>query len=232
MKRCKKETWPLEPVAVPAALEREGVFLGRDEAVIVGEGRGLAGAEVGEDDSVAFLARVVRDFDLVEELAVLRLGGLVDAAAGGVVEPAVVEAAQPAVFEAAEREVDPAVGAEAADEGPAAGLLALEQHQVLAHDAHLFDGPVRGHLGDECHGLPVRAQQLTERRARPALGEFLVVFSLEHGAISSIASQIRMIGSNHLTCVVICHSLSRPATGSNLSAVNPRLGAWMARLDP
>ena len=112
------------------------------------------------------------------EAAVLRLGGLLEAAPVGAVEPAVVEAAQAAVLQPPEGQVDAAVRAEAADQPPAA--VAAEQDQVLAEQPHRLDRTLRRHLGHERRRLPVGAHQPAQRRVRPGPRDALVVRLLEH----------------------------------------------------
>src|SRR5258707_3314441 len=101
----------LQPVAVPVALEGEGVRLGRDEAVEVRKGGRLAGAQVGEKDS-ALLDHGVRALpDVLAQAAAFGLGRRLQASAADIEQPAMEGAAQAAVLQPAIREIRTAVRA-------------------------------------------------------------------------------------------------------------------------
>ena len=171
----------LQPVAVDGALEREGVAVGRDEAVEVRKLRRLARPHVGEQDAAPLHHRVGLLPDVGAEVRAVRLGWSLQALAGGVEQPAVEGAAQAAALEAAVSEVGATMRATALDQAVTAFFVA-EQHQVLAEELHRLDRAVgAGKLVDQRHRLPVAAEKPTGRRAGADAGDEVVLFLAEHG---------------------------------------------------
>jgi hypothetical protein len=54
--------------------------------------------------------------------------------------------------------------------------LVAKEHQLFAEDRDAFHRPVVGQLADERNGVPVPAEHLATRRARPDAREQLVLF--------------------------------------------------------
>ena len=105
VRRIDADLQRLQPVAVPVALEGEGVGVRRGEAVEMRERGRLAGAQPGEQDP-ASLGHGIRALpDVLAHPAALRLAGRLQAFAGHVEQPAVERAAHAAVFPAAVGEV-------------------------------------------------------------------------------------------------------------------------------
>src|SRR5438046_5348737 len=134
MRRVDADLERLQPVAVPVPLEREGVLVGRDEAVEPRKRRRLAGAEIGEEDAASFSERIRAQPDVLAKAACRGLGGRLEAFAAGVVKPAVERAAQTAVLEPAISEVRAAMRAVPLEQ--AVSMPVLEQDQVFAEEPH------------------------------------------------------------------------------------------------
>ena len=173
----------LQPVALEAALESEGVGAGGDEAVERREGRRLAFAEPREQHPALFHHRVGLLPDALRELAALGFGGRLEALAGDVEEPAVKGAAQPAVFPAPVGEVGAAVRAVPVEQ-PVAARLILEKHEVLAQQPHRTHRALAFQFLDERDRLPVVAQQAPAGRAGSRAGHQFVLLGADHGGIS------------------------------------------------
>ena len=110
----------LQPVAVDHALEREGVAVGRDEAIEVRKRRRLARPHIGEQDAALLDHRIGLLPDVGAEVGAVRLGRRLQAFAVDVEQPAVEGAAQAAVLQPAIGEIGAAVRAAAADQAVAA----------------------------------------------------------------------------------------------------------------
>ena len=82
VRRVDADLERLQPVAVPVALEREGVGVGRDEAVELRKRRRLAFAEVGEQDAALLDHRIGDRLDVLAQPAAFGLGRRLDALAG------------------------------------------------------------------------------------------------------------------------------------------------------
>ena len=136
------------------------------------DGLPLGRAHVGEEQTVALLHRIPR---LAHEVAVapaVRFARLLQAVSLDVEQPAVIAAAEPALLDLAVVERGPAVRAACVDE-PGAARPVAEEDQVLAEDPYR---PGRGPgVSDQTDRVPVAAQQLAHRRARPDLGELAQV---------------------------------------------------------
>jgi hypothetical protein len=169
----------LQPVALEQALEGEGVAVGRDEAVEVGEGRGLALADVREHHAGLLDHRVGRLLDAAAQLAGGGLGRGLQAVALGVEQPAVEGAADAAVFQPAEGEVGAAVRAVAVEHAELAALVA-EQDEVLPHELHRLDRARAGQLVGQGHRLPVAAQQLAGGGVGSDAGDEIVLLCADH----------------------------------------------------
>ena len=159
----------LQPVAIDHALEREGVGVGRDEAVEMRKGRRLARAQIGEQDAAPLDHRIGRLPDVGAEVAVVGLGRRLQALPLDVEQPAVEGAAQAAILQPAIGEVGAAMRAAAADQAVAA-LVVLEDHQVFAEQPHRLDRAVARQFVDQGGRLPVVPHQLAGRRARGRCG--------------------------------------------------------------
>src|SRR6266446_9952127 len=116
----------LEPVARDMSLERKGVGVGRDKTVKACKRGWLAGAQIGEQDAVAFANRVSFVPNLGVQLAALRLRRRLETFAADVKQPSVERAAQPFVFKPSEGQVRAAMRTGAVDE-PVAALLVTKQ---------------------------------------------------------------------------------------------------------
>ncbi len=99
----------LQPIAIDAALEREGVGGGRDEAVEMRERRRLARPHIGEQDAVLLHHRVGFLADVVAHPAALGLCRRLQAATVDIEQPAVERATQAAVLKPAKGEIGAAV---------------------------------------------------------------------------------------------------------------------------
>src|SRR5204862_8073305 len=99
----------LQPVAVPVALEREGVLARRDERVELRKCGCFAFAEIREDDSASLDHRICAQANVLAQAAPGRLGRRLEALAGRIEEPAVKRAAQSSVLEPPVGEIGPAV---------------------------------------------------------------------------------------------------------------------------
>ncbi|MNS70331.1 hypothetical protein D3C72_1036730 [compost metagenome] len=193
----------LQPVAFEQALEREGVGVGRDEAVEVGEGRGLALADVREDDAGLLDHRVGRLLDAAAQLAGGGLGRSFQAVALGVEQPAVEGAADAAVFQPAEGQVGAAVRAVAVEHAELAALVA-EQHEVLAHELHGLDRARARQFVGQGHRLPVAAQQLAGGCAGSDAGDEIVLLGADHRAGSIERSLSEGLQALHaVVCIVL-----------------------------
>ena len=147
---------------------KDGLHRSRQE-LVGGDQRRLAGAHVGEDEVACFHARVGGVPDLLLESAALRLAGLFEAVAVDVVQPAVVQAAQPAVLDAPVAQVGGAVRAVDTEQAELAVLVA-EEREVFAEDPHVQGSAAGWQLLSEGDRVPVAAEHLAARRARPCLG--------------------------------------------------------------
>ena len=79
MGRIDTDFVQLQPVAVDEALECEREFIWCFETIKRRKGRGVAGAHIGEDDTVAFDARIRRVLDLFVKITVRRFRRLFQA---------------------------------------------------------------------------------------------------------------------------------------------------------
>jgi len=193
----------LQPVAFEQALEREGVAVGRDEAVELGEGRGLALADVGEDHAALLDHRIGRLLDAGAQLAGGGLGRGLEAVALGVEQPAVEGAAQAAVLEPAEGEVGAAVRAVAVEHAELA-VLVTEQDEVLPHELHRLDRARTRQFVGQGHRLPVPAQQLAGGGAGSDAGDEIVLLCADHRAGSIVGTVERGLQPLHATvCIVL-----------------------------
>src|SRR5262245_35532527 len=113
----------LQPVAIDHPLEREGVAVGRNEAVEMRKCRWLTGSEIGEQDSVLLHPRLRVLPEVGSEIAVVRFGGCFEARAVDVEQPSVKCAAQAAGLEPAVCEISAAMRATAGDQSVAATLV-------------------------------------------------------------------------------------------------------------
>ena len=116
--------------------------------------------------------------DVLAQPAALRLGRRLDALAGGVELPAVERAAQAVGLDAAVGQVGAAVRAVALHQ--AIPEFCLVQDEVLGEKPHRLDRPLALHLVHQRHRLPVAAQQLAGRRARPDARHQLVLLAANH----------------------------------------------------
>src|SRR5260370_41141701 len=92
----------LEPVARDMSLEREGVGVGRDKTVKACKRGWLAGAQIGEQDAVAFANRISLVPNLGIQLAAFRLGRHLETFPAVIKQPSMARAAQPSAFEPAQ----------------------------------------------------------------------------------------------------------------------------------
>ncbi len=113
MRRVDLALGRLQPVGALRALEDEGVRARRVVPVEARQRRRLAVSEIAPDDAVALGAGIARLAYRRAELAVGRLGRLVEAASRDVPQPAVIGTPQPAALEPAIGEIAGAMGATA-----------------------------------------------------------------------------------------------------------------------
>ncbi len=111
VRRVDADFQRLQPVAVPIALEGEGVGVGRGEAVEVRESGRLARAEPREQDTAALGDRIRALADVLAHAAALRFRRRLQAFAFDVEQPAVEHAAQITVLVASVGEVRAAMRA-------------------------------------------------------------------------------------------------------------------------
>ncbi len=156
MRRIDADFQRLQPVAVEMALEREGVAVGRDEAVDLRKCRRLAFAEIGPEDAALLDHGIGALLDALAQRGVLRLGRRLEALAGRVEQPAVEGAAQPAMFQPAEGKVGAAMRAMTIHQAVAA-LLVAKQHEVLAEQFDRLDRARALQLVDQRRRLPVHS---------------------------------------------------------------------------
>ena len=134
MRRIDADLERLQPVAIDHALEREGVRVGRDEAIEMRKRRRLARPHVGEQDAALLHHRIGLLPDVGAEVRAVRLGRRLQALAGDVEQPAVEGAAQAAVLQPAIGEIGAAMRTGALDQAVAA-LVVAEQHEALRPSA-------------------------------------------------------------------------------------------------
>src|SRR5690606_22612895 len=92
----------LQPVTLHLALEREGIGIGRDEAVDLRKCRRLAFAEIGPKDTALFHHWISALLDILAEVGIGRLRRRLQAIAFNIEQPAVEGTAQAAILEAPE----------------------------------------------------------------------------------------------------------------------------------
>ena len=214
MRRIDADLQRLQPIAVDHALEREGVRVGRGEAVEVRERRRLARAHIGEQDAALLDHRIGLLADIGVHPAALRLGRRLQASALDVEQPAVEGAAQAAVLQPAEGEVGAAMRAGALHQPVAASVVA-EQHQALAEQANRLDRTVAGKLVDQRRRLPIAPHQVAGRRARAGPGDQVVLLCAQHARCPFVVDAWR--GTYWITRV--CQQFRRVPGGT-----------WSARL--
>ena len=180
----------LQPVAVDQALEREGMAVGRDEAVEGRQRRRRARAHIGEQDAALLDDRIGLLLDVGAEVAVVRLGRRLEALAVHVEQPAVKRAAQAAILEPAVGEVGAAMRTVAAYQAIAATIVP-EDHQILAEQADRFDRPVAVQLRDQGRRLPIAPHQVAGRRARAGARDEIVLFLAQHGGSEAFLNESR-----------------------------------------
>ena len=176
----------LKPVAFHQPLEREGIGVRRDEAVDLGEGRRLALAKIGPEDSAALHDRIGALPDVLAERRVRRLGGRFEALSLDVEQPAVERAAQAAVLEPPEGEVRAAMRTIAVHQAEPPRLVA-EENEILSEQTDGFDRAAARRARRERDGLPVVAHQLAAGRIRPDPGDQVVLLLIYHGAVPRVA---------------------------------------------
>src|SRR5690606_7943901 len=116
VRRVDADLHRLQPVAFPQPLECKDMALGRGEAVERREGRRLAGAHIGEDESVLLNDGIRDSSDVFIHMTAFGLRRLLDALTGTVEVPAVERAAQAVVLASAVAEVGAAMRTVTADE--------------------------------------------------------------------------------------------------------------------
>ena len=127
---------------------------------------------------------------LAGEVAVLRLGRHLEAAAVRVVLPAVVGAADAALLDVAEPERGAAVRAELVDQAVLA-LGVAERDQALGEDLHAHGrAVVLGQLLREERRDPVLPEEVARRRPRPGPRQKLVDLLLEHRLDPDLSSMV------------------------------------------
>ena len=141
---------------------------------------------IDPDDVAQLDAGIGRQLDLPAEPARLGLGGDLGALSADVVFPAMIGAAQPVLLVASEPERHAAVGAEFVDHADAP-LRVAECQQPLGKkfDAHRRAVRLR-HFVRQQRWNPIAPEQVAHRRARPGLGQKIVVLARGHG-IGSLA---------------------------------------------
>src|SRR6202163_1069301 len=113
----------------------------RDEAVELRKCRRLAGTEIGPQDAALLHDGIGFLLDIGAQIAVVRLGGRLQALAVDVEQPAVKGAAQAAVFQPAIGQIGAAMWAMPPDQAVAT-LVVLEGDKILAEEPHRFYRPV------------------------------------------------------------------------------------------
>jgi hypothetical protein len=124
---------------------------------------------VCEDHAVVLADRVPGLAHPVAVPAKVRLARLLQAAALSIEDPAVVAAADALILDPAIKERRPPVRAVRHDE-PGLAALGAEEDEILTEDPQPLRR--RGRVCGQRDRLPVPAQYLPVRRARPDLGEF------------------------------------------------------------
>ena len=179
MRRIDTDLERLQPVAIDHPLEGESVRRRRDEAVEVRERWRRAGAEIGEQDAASFDHRIGFLPDIGAQIAVVGLGGRLQALAVHVEQPAVKRATQSAILQPPIGEIGAAMRAVPADQ-PVAPLVVLESDKVLAEKPNRLYRPVAGKLIDQRRRLPVAPQQIAGGGSRSGAGHAIVLLDAQH----------------------------------------------------
>ena len=187
--RCRNETW-LESMPPSIAcsqlhscsrLETKRCSAGTSANSHSGSGGWRSGGPmIGPQHAAALDQRIGLELDALGEAALLGLRRHLDALAGDVELPAVIGAAQPAFLVAPEPQRDAAMRAELVDQAEPSLAVAERDEPLGQHlDPHRRT-VVLGQLLGEQHRHPVAAEQCAHRRARPGLGDEIVLFFSEH----------------------------------------------------
>src|SRR3954464_13544803 len=185
----------------------------------------FGGPHIDPDDVTQLDARIGRQLDLLAEPARLRLGRHLGALPGHVVLPAVIGAAQPVLLVAPEPERHPAVGTELVDHAHAALGVAKRQQPFGKHlDPHRRTIRLR-YFRREQRRNPITPEQVADRRARPALGQGVVLLARGH-SIGSIPFSLRAPGQ--LACARQGPSLATAALAKELSTTPSTLASFFS----
>src|SRR5262245_32707344 len=180
MYRIDADLERLQPIAVDQALEREGVAVGRNEAIEMRKCRRLARPEIGEQDAALLHHRIGFLLDVGAEIAVVGLGRCLKTLTVYVEQPAVEGTTQATILKPAIREIGTAVRTASTDQ-PVRALVILEDHKVFTEQPDRFHRSVTRKLVDQRRRLPIAPHQATRRRTRPCTGDEIVLLRTQHG---------------------------------------------------
>ena len=165
---------PLQPIAFLHHPEGHAVFFGSSHELEIGDQRRGALAHIAPNDAAFVFNRIGGVAHFLAEFFVLGLGRLIQAVAFDIEQPAVIEAANAAVFDAAIGEIGaPMRAMEAGEAKPV--LVIAKQHQLLGQNFDRHGIAADGHFLRRGNGLPIGAQQIAARRARPGPGYEIVL---------------------------------------------------------
>ena len=184
MRRIQADLDRLQPVAIEVAFESKHVTVGGDKTIQRGQRRRRALAEKAEHDAAALLYWMRSLSDAAADAALERLAGSVEALPFGIEQPAVEQAAQAAILQTTECKVGTPVRTVAVQQSQAS-IRTSEQNQVVTQDAHGLYRTNALQLGSQRHRLPIAAQQLPRRRARPDPGQQIVLLPSHHSCLTT-----------------------------------------------
>ena len=160
-----------------------------DEAVLPGERlpvrhqRRRKRAEIGPDQPGSSLHRIGLDVDVANFMLASGCADVLErlrqAVAALVEPPAVIVAAQAALLDDAVGEIGATMRAMPVEQAERAGEV-LVQDQVFAQQPHRLDAVGLVEFAGAGDRHPVAAHQLAHRRARPSLGQELVLLGRQH----------------------------------------------------
>jgi hypothetical protein len=168
----------LDPVAVQDLHDDLLDEVIADQEVPTGKERHRIGAEIGEHQAAQRLNGIGDVAHLVLEIALRRLGRLIEAPPALVPEPPVINTAEAMLFGDAVFEADPPVGTCLTDKAQRAALVPVE-HEILAQDSHGL-GRLLVQLGRGGNRQPIAPQQGAHPRARRYFDQCPVLPNAQH----------------------------------------------------